>query len=131
MNTTLSKQLADVWMDPDLSWLDFNGRVLAEAVGERTTLLERVKFLAIFSSNLDEFFMKRIAVHREESGPERSDLLNRIGEKLVPSLREQAEYFRNVIVPRLIAQGITFAEWHYSRQPSRTRKYLEDFAHGI
>src|SRR5262245_60767854 len=54
--------LLPVWMDRDLSWIEFNRRVLAEAFDERTPLLERVKFLAIFSSNLDEFFMKRIAV---------------------------------------------------------------------
>ena len=63
--------LATVWIDRDLSWLDFNDRVLAEAVDERTPLLERAKFLAIFTSNLDEFFMKRIAVLRERSTPPR------------------------------------------------------------
>src|SRR5262245_21651121 len=51
-----------VWIDRDLSWIEFNRRVLAEALDDRTPLLERVKFLAIFTSNLDEFFMKRIAV---------------------------------------------------------------------
>jgi polyphosphate kinase len=44
----------------DLCWLESNQRVLHEAEGDRTPLLERVKFLAIFSSNLDEFFMKRV-----------------------------------------------------------------------
>src|SRR5215469_350691 len=112
LNTTLSNELADVWMDRDLSWLDFNGRVLAEALDERTPLLERVKFLAIFSSNLDEFFMKRIAVLREKSSPERTELLKRIREKLLPALRQQADCFRNVIVPGLASQGITFAQWH-------------------
>ena len=112
LNTTLSDDLVDVWIDRDLSWLDFNERVLAEALDERTPLLERVKFLAIFSSNLDEFFMKRIAVLREKSSPERSQLLNRIREKLLPALRGQANCFRNVIVPGLAAHGITFAQWH-------------------
>jgi Polyphosphate kinase N-terminal domain len=64
LNAQLSPTLRDVWIDRDLSWLDFNERVLAEALDERTPLLERAKFLAIFTSNLDEFFMKRHAVLR-------------------------------------------------------------------
>jgi polyphosphate kinase len=112
LNTSLSNDLADVWMDRDLSWLDFNERVLAEALDGRTPLLERVKFLAIFSSNLDEFFMKRIATLREKTSPERSDLLKRIREKLLPALRQQSDCFRNEIVPALAVEGITFAQWH-------------------
>ena len=65
LNTKLPQTLSDVWIDRDLSWLDFNERVLAEALDERTPLLERAKFLAIFTSNLDEFFMKRVAVLRQ------------------------------------------------------------------
>ena len=49
------------YLDRELSWLDFNGRVLALAEDESVPLLERVKFLAIFSRNLDEFFMIRVA----------------------------------------------------------------------
>ena len=64
LNAPLSPALPEVWIDRDLSWLDFNWRVLAEALDERTPLLERAKFLAIFTSNLDEFFMKRETVLR-------------------------------------------------------------------
>src|SRR5215510_13493748 len=59
-NTNMSTEnLAELWLDRDLAWLEFNRRVLAQALDERTPLLERLKFLAIFTSNLDEFFMKR------------------------------------------------------------------------
>jgi hypothetical protein len=54
LNATLPTDLQELWIDRDLSWLDFNERVLAEALDERTPLLERAKFLAIFTSNLDE-----------------------------------------------------------------------------
>ncbi len=65
LSTRLSPAVAPLWIDRDLSWLDFNHRVLTEALDERIPLLERVKFLAIFTTNLDEFFMKRVALLRE------------------------------------------------------------------
>ena len=111
LNAHLSPSLSDVWIDRDLSWLDFNDRVLAEAVDERTPLLERAKFLAIFTANLDEFFMKRVAVLRETPTPERLRLLEQLREKLLPMLHRQAECFRGSIVPALAQHGIHLRRW--------------------
>jgi len=109
-------------MDRDLGWVEFNRRVLHEALDERTPLLERLKFLGIFSSNLDEFFMKRIGVLREkaEEAAERGkDItaqaarqhLASIREAVLPLLAAQADCFANVLVPKLAAHGIWLLTW--------------------
>jgi polyphosphate kinase len=111
LNTRIAPSLSDIWIDRDLGWLDFNQRVLAEALDERTPLLERAKFLAIFASNLDEFFMKRIAVLRNAKSPKRHELLKQMRGKLLPMIQQQAECFRTNIVPRLAAHGIFLRHW--------------------
>jgi polyphosphate kinase len=103
--------LSDVWVDRDLSWLEFNRRVLAEGIDERTPLLEQVKFLAIFTSNLDEFFMKRMAVLREDISSEGRQRLILIRERLLPMLHQQAEHFLQQIVPALSRHGIHLRHW--------------------
>jgi len=89
--------LREAWVDRDLSWLEFNRRVLAEALDERTPLLERLKFLAIFTSNLDEFFMKRVGAMRTRAyangSPGAIEEFNshilRLRETLLPMLLQQ------------------------------------------
>jgi polyphosphate kinase len=111
LNKEVSQTLSDVWLDRDLGWLDFNDRVLAEALDPRTPLLERVKFLAIFTSNLDEFFMKRVSLLRKGSTPQRGRLMARIRERLLKSLDRQASCFRTTIIPELAVHGVPLRTW--------------------
>src|SRR5262245_1465978 len=110
-------RLAEVMLNRDLSWLEFNWRVLHEALDERTPLLERVKFLAIFTSNLDEFFMKRISSLRPASddataaAEERRELLLRVRGRTLELLDEQARCYAATLRPRLARHGIRLACW--------------------
>lgn len=127
LNTPLSKDLSDVWIDRDLSWLNFNKRVLAEALDERTPLLEKAKFLAIFTSNLDEFFMKRVSVLRHGSAERQSALLQELREKLLPMLREQADCYRKTLVPGLAQHGVLLRRWNEltSRQQEEASDHFD------
>jgi polyphosphate kinase len=113
------------WIDRDTSWLEFNGRVLHEALDDRTPLLERVKFLAIVASNLDEFFMKRVARIRPSSDDpnlvvqERRDRLLRIREMVVAMSAQQASCYRDVIRPQLAANGIRLLDWADLSDPQK------------
>jgi len=111
LNREVSHPLSEVWIDRDLSWLDFNDRVLAEALDERTPLLERAKFLAIFTSNLDEFYMKRVSTLRGKATMEAANLLSEIHGRLTNSLLLQADCYRNRIVPELASHGIRLLKW--------------------
>jgi polyphosphate kinase len=113
-----ARMLREAWFDRDLSWLEFNRRVLAEAHDERVPLLERLKFLAIFTSNLDEFFMKRVGAMRTRayaSGnlatiEEFNAHILRLREALYPMLLQRAECF-NDLRRRLRPHGILLASW--------------------
>ena len=106
--------LSGAWIDRDLSWLEFNRRVLHEALDERTPLLERAKFLAIFSANLDEFFMKRMSRLADPTGlaaPAQRELAAQIRAVVTSMLDEQAACYTQVLRPRLAEHGIRLVGW--------------------
>jgi polyphosphate kinase len=128
LNLPLTEELSEVWIDRDLGWLDFNDRVLAEALDERTPLLERAKFLAIFTSNLDEFFMKRVAILRKLQIGGQSERFQQLRAKLLPMLRRQAECYRDKLIPGLGEHGILLRRWDdlTDEQKGQAATYFDD-----
>lgn len=103
----------------ELSWLAFNERVLQEAFDERNPLLERLKFLAIFSSNLDEFFMVRVAGLKDQvkagfnkpenkAGLTPKQQLKKISEKVHELVKSQYRLYNDVLLPMLETEDIRF-----------------------
>lgn len=123
----------------ELSWLEFNGRVLAEALDERNPLLERLKFMAIFSSNLDEYFMVRVSSimqqlalgvqKRSADGLGPKEQLSAISHRLRPLLATQSQGLRQHLLPPLAKEGIricNFADIQGSlKQQEHIRHYFE------
>ena len=104
----------------DIEWLEFNVRVLNEALDTRTPLLERVRFLSICNSNLDEFFMKRVFAlkHRVASGVMKQSggltplqQLAAIRAKIQPMLKDEAVCYQTVLKPELAKNGIHVLDW--------------------
>lgn len=113
---------ADRFWDRELSWLEFNKRVLDQASDAvRVPLIERAKFLAIFSSNLDEFFMVRIAglkrridagvAQASASGILPQDLHERLLARIHELVDEQSRIFQHTVRPELAQEGIEFLRW--------------------
>jgi len=104
--------------DRDLSWLSFNDRVLQEAMDDTVPLLERLKFLAIYSSNLDEFYRVRVASLRSLSGLKKVDRtalevtpekrVDRINRKALEQQERFGKLYREVLLPTLAKEGIHF-----------------------
>jgi polyphosphate kinase len=109
------------FLNRELSWLEFNRRVLHEALDERTPVLERVRFLGIFTSNLDEFFMKRVGglkrqvaagvVSRTPDGLTPAEQLAAIRRTVLPMLVEQAEGYTHQVRPALARSSVYLLEW--------------------
>ena len=111
----------DRFLDRELSWLAFNARVLELAEDDSLPLLERAKFLAIFASNLDEFFMVRVAglkrriatgiAVRAASGLMPREVLDAIYTRSSELMERQAELFHRDIQPALEEQDIHVLRW--------------------
>ncbi len=120
------------YLNRELSWLQFDERVLEEALDAKNPLLERVKFLSIFSSNLDEFFMIRVsglrrqlaggALHAPPDGMSPAEQLTAIRDRLDPALDQAADCWTNEIRPQLKREGIKIL--NHEDLKSKQRKLL-------
>ncbi|MFT4086491.1 MAG: RNA degradosome polyphosphate kinase [Gordonia sp. (in: high G+C Gram-positive bacteria)] len=128
---------AERYFNRELSWLDFNSRVLALAEDASMPLLERAKFLAIFASNLDEFFMVRVAglKRRDETGlsvrsadgrsPRQQ--LQMIAARTQKIAHRHARVFLDSVQPELAAQDVRIVSWDELTAPQQER--LREFFH--
>ena len=96
---------SDLYFNREVSWLWFNERVLHEAFDSRTPLLEKLKFLAIFSSNLDEYFMVRVAGLRQQVD---ANVTKCSRDGLTP--QQQLDAIRNTLEPQVVKQHQYFAQ---------------------
>ncbi|HEY9808076.1 MAG TPA: polyphosphate kinase 1 [Halomicronema sp.] len=136
--TEFNLNAPEFYFSRELSWLEFNYRVLHEALDARTPLLERLKFLAIFSSNLDEFFMVRVAALKQQveakvrklspDGRVASEQLDAISERLRPMVSLQHQHFEQEIRPALSHHNIHILEYVDLNQEQRLylQRYFEE-----
>jgi polyphosphate kinase len=126
------------YFNRELSWLEFNYRILHEAFDPRTPLLERLNFMAIFCANLDEFFMVRVGILKRHLQTELPALasaqastasqLAAIAERLRPLVAQHHRHFEQAMRPQLAAQGIHLLDAAYlnSEQQQYLKQYFED-----
>jgi polyphosphate kinase len=140
-NITPEVNLSDLsqrYLNRELSWLEFNRRVLHEALDSRVPLLERLKFVAIFSTNLDEFFMVRVAAIKEQIEAQVSKLapdgltpqeqLDLIGPHLRPMVTQQHHHFEQELRLKLAEKGIHILNYMDLTQEQRfhLRHFFEE-----
>ena len=111
----------DRFLEREISWLQFNERVLELAADETVPLLERARYLAIFANNLDEFFMVRVAglkrriaaglAVRSASGLEPREVFDEISSVAHKLMASHANLFKDQVRPALVKEGITIVRW--------------------
>jgi len=125
------------FLNRETTWLEFNRRVLHEAVDDRTPLLERTRFLSIFTSNLDEFFMKRVGglkrqveagvASRSPDGLTPRQQLAAIREAILPMLQLQAGTYCDQIRQKLASHGVHLLAWNEltEQEQAAARKFFQ------
>ena len=126
---------AEHYINRELSWIAFNQRVLSHALNEHTPLLEQAKFSAIFSNNLDEFFMVRVAslksqqeagvTTRSDDGLTPLEQLEAIQARLRPLLELQQQHYRHSLKSHLNEYGIQLID--YARLNARQQQWADDY----
>jgi polyphosphate kinase len=132
---TIDLHQPQYYFNQELSWIEFNKRVLHEALDSRTPLLERLKFMAIFSSNLDEFFMVRVAALKQQveaqvrkltpDGRTPQAQLDEISQRLRPLVAQQHSYLKKVLRPQLATKGVYLLD--YVDLKPEQQQYLQHY----
>ena len=130
----------DRYINRELSWIAFNERVLAQALDQRTPLLDQAKFSAIFSNNLDEFFMVRVASLKSqveagittpsEDGKTPLEQLLTIRERLIPLLQQQQDHYRKHLRKQLLDHDVQLLD--YDQLNKQQQQWVNDtFRHSV
>ena len=127
----------DNFTNRELSWLEFNQRILGEARDRKNPLFERMKFLSITASNLDEFFMVRIAslkdmvnagyVKKDIAGMSPQEQLNALNEKTHEFCEKQYTTYNRSLLPKLSEEGLEIVS--FSKLSEKEKDFVEEYFH--